>query len=263
MSRSVLYGKPISDSSSVAQAYRAKRYNRKIYPNSLQGTEETAGEVLFYNLMPAITIFTASNGGRTTSYHERWGGAEKPYLIAQDDAWDAAVGEPKRGTGVGMSQLGAVYAAKIGYHYQQILAFYYPHTKLVENYEDKEGIKMALENTTTFSRTLKKGTSGAEVVLLQNILNSLGFSSGTVDGNFGKQTEAAVKSFQKKYGLKEDGIVGSVTGSKLLELYKPEDEPTPEPESDIKDAVEIIKDELLAIQKQVALLKSKIDALIK
>ena len=77
---------------------------------------------------------------------------------------------------------------------------------------------MALENTTTFSRTLKKGTSGAEVVLLQNILNSLGFNCGIVDGNFGKQTDLAVKGFQNKYGLKADGIVGSMTANKLLAL---------------------------------------------
>ena len=103
MSRSVLSGKSISDSSAVAQAYRAPRYNNKVYPNCIKAAEETAGQALFYNLMPAATIYTASNGGRTTSAQERWGGAGYPYLITQDDPWDAAVGKPKNGSGVGMS----------------------------------------------------------------------------------------------------------------------------------------------------------------
>ena len=38
----------------------------------------------------------------------------------------------------------------------------------------------------------------------------------TVDGSFGTQTEAAVKSFQQSKGLDDDGIVGPLTWSKLI-----------------------------------------------
>lgn len=63
---------------------------------------------------------------------------------------------------------------------------------------------------------LKKGATGAEVKTLQRLLNALGCSCGSVDGSFGNQTHNAVIKFQKKYGLVQDGIVGSATWRKLL-----------------------------------------------
>ena len=74
ISRGVLRGKVISDSASIAQAYRAPRYNRNEYQNSLKGAEETAGEVLMYKQKVINSIYTASNGGRSTSAYERWFG---------------------------------------------------------------------------------------------------------------------------------------------------------------------------------------------
>lgn len=65
---------------------------------------------------------------------------------------------------------------------------------------------------------LRKGSKGSNVRALQTLLNGYGYSCGThgVDGNFGSDTEKAVKKYQKAKGLKEDGIVGSKTWSKLL-----------------------------------------------
>ncbi|MFB2935750.1 peptidoglycan-binding protein [Aerosakkonemataceae cyanobacterium BLCC-F154] len=45
---------------------------------------------------------------------------------------------------------------------------------------------------------------------LQDILNCLGYSL-VADGIFGANTEAAVKKFQKDYGLMVDSIVGAKT----------------------------------------------------
>lgn len=252
MSRNVQYGEIISDSSAVAQAYRAARYS-STYKICIQAAQETAGEVLFYNYLPAATIYTASNGGRTVSAKQRWGN-DRSYLIEQNDPWDAATGKPLYGSGVGMSQEGAIYAAKQGYTYKQILSFYYPNTHLGTNYEDKEAIKMALNEVNTITTTLKKGMSGAEVVFLQNILNSLGYDCGTPDGNFGRQTDAAVRAFQKAYGLTVDGIVGAKSAAKLIELYKPQ--------QNTEDGIEIVREELLQLQKEVNALKQKIDALL-
>ena len=53
--------------------------------------------------------------------------------------------------------------------------------------------------------TLKKGSKGEEVKVLQKALNV------TVDGDFGPKTEEAVKTFQKSKGLTLDGIVGPKT----------------------------------------------------
>lgn len=60
------------------------------------------------------------------------------------------------------------------------------------------------------------GSMGTIVSLLQSRLNSIGFSSGNVDGMFGQNTKKAVMNFQKSRKLSVDGIVGRNTWSKLL-----------------------------------------------
>jgi peptidoglycan hydrolase-like protein with peptidoglycan-binding domain len=58
---------------------------------------------------------------------------------------------------------------------------------------------------------LKKGASGEVVRQLQQALKDLGFSPGAVDGEFGSNTEAAVKAFQGEHEIAVDGIVGDIT----------------------------------------------------
>lgn len=55
------------------------------------------------------------------------------------------------------------------------------------------------------------GSTGQTVRQIQTALKNRGYYTGKVDGIFGKLTTAAVKKFQKDYGLKVDGIVGPVT----------------------------------------------------
>ena len=73
------------------------------------------------------------------------------------------------------------------------------------------------------SRTLKRTypcMSGADVRTLQTMLNALGYSCGRVDGKFGDRTKAAVIAFQRRNGLKVDGIVGRATKTRLLSRYR-------------------------------------------
>ena len=58
------------------------------------------------------------------------------------------------------------------------------------------------------------GSSGSDVKKLQEVLNKNGYSLD-VDGKFGPKTQAAVKDYQKKKGLKVDGIVGEKTWGSL------------------------------------------------
>lgn len=53
------------------------------------------------------------------------------------------------------------------------------------------------------------------VKAIQTALKKAGFSPGTIDGIFGKKTEAAVKAFQRARGLVVDGIVGKKTVAAL------------------------------------------------
>lgn len=63
--------------------------------------------------------------------------------------------------------------------------------------------------------TLKKGSSGEAVKLLQKLLNQKRFNCGAADGKFGVKTENAVKQFQKANGLTADGICGKKTWAAL------------------------------------------------
>lgn len=66
----------------------------------------------------------------------------------------------------------------------------------------------------TIKNYLEYGDNGSEVKSLQTKLNKLGYKL-TVDGSFGNATKSAVLSFQKKYGLEQDGIAGKNTINKL------------------------------------------------
>ncbi len=59
--------------------------------------------------------------------------------------------------------------------------------------------------------TLKPGDSGAQVKALQQELASLGYSVGTIDGNYGAATSKAVTAFQRAHHLTADGVVGPAT----------------------------------------------------
>lgn len=128
----------ITDQSSTDQAFRTSRFSNA-YDLAHQAVENTRGVVLFYNgKLVTNANYSASNGGRTVSAQERWGNVVA-YLVAKNDPWDKALsGGKKNGHGVGLSQTGAKYAASIGKSYKEILTFYYPGTKLMNNYGNVE-----------------------------------------------------------------------------------------------------------------------------
>jgi hypothetical protein len=63
---------------------------------------------------------------------------------------------------------------------------------------------------------LRVGSEGEQVKAVQRMLYSLKYYSSTIDGSFGSMTGAAVRSYQKKVGLTQDGVVGANTWKKLL-----------------------------------------------
>ena len=69
---------------------------------------------------------------------------------------------------------------------------------------------------------VKKGSTGAAVEQLQEMLIAQGYSCGKwgADGDFGDDTLKAVKSFQRDHGLEVDGEVGPITWAALLEERK-------------------------------------------
>ena len=68
----------------------------------------------------------------------------------------------------------------------------------------------------TLRRGNKYGIIGISQCILKYIYN-ISIGSSGIDNIFGKDTEKAVKTFQKKNGLTADGIIGPKTWKKLLE----------------------------------------------
>mgnify|MGYP000373429686 CR=1 FL=1 len=71
---------------------------------------------------------------------------------------------------------------------------------------------------------IQRGSSGPDVALVQTWLNGIRDSCTwhaalTVDGTFGANAEKAVREFQLRYGLKEDGKVGANTWNVLYARY--------------------------------------------
>ena len=64
-------------------------------------------------------------------------------------------------------------------------------------------------------RTLKTGCKGEDVRELQSDLNTLNNAGLKEDGDYGKLTKAAVKDFQAKRGIADDGICGPITKAEI------------------------------------------------
>lgn len=59
--------------------------------------------------------------------------------------------------------------------------------------------------------TSRYGSRGSEVTAIQTKLKRWGYYTGAIDGIYGSETLKAVKYFQRKNGLTEDGIAGTKT----------------------------------------------------
>ena len=79
-------------------------------------------------------------------------------------------------------------------------------------------------------RTLRAGSRGPDVRQWQTFLQEKGFYAGALDAAFEAQTAAATEAFQAAEGLKVDGIAGSKTFGRAMQLgldLAPEDPPLP------------------------------------
>ena len=82
-----------------------------------------------------------------------------------------------------------------------------------------------LSDGTWGGTVLRTGSTGSAVEQLQFWLNTLAqytssIPSVTVDGVFGSGTAAAVRAFQRKYGLTVDGVVGQSTWTELYDQFR-------------------------------------------
>ena len=73
-------------------------------------------------------------------------------------------------------------------------------------------------DTAPGSGVLAHGSVGAEVTAMQTALAALGYDLGPygIDGDFGDDTEAALRAFQKKAGLDQSGVYDAKTREALM-----------------------------------------------
>lgn len=64
--------------------------------------------------------------------------------------------------------------------------------------------------------TLKVGSRGVYVLILQDALNALGYTTYTLDGVFGNNTRTALIAYQQNNGLGSDGVAGCRTWTRLV-----------------------------------------------
>lgn len=72
-------------------------------------------------------------------------------------------------------------------------------------------IALILITSDNVDATSKYGSNGNEVIQIQTKLKRWGYYTGSIDGIYGSKTVEAVKYFQRKNGLTQDGIAGPAT----------------------------------------------------
>lgn len=90
--------------------------------------------------------------------------------------------------------------------------------------------------------TLRRGSKGELVKSVQEYLNDEIGAGLEPDGIFGAETEKAVKKFQEKHGLTQDGVVGPKTWAELgVVPEKPDDPGKPEEEKTVRVPVRMLE----------------------
>lgn len=75
--------------------------------------------------------------------------------------------------------------------------------------------KAEFDQATLVASSISWGSRGEEVKTIQTKLKNWGYFDGRVDGVYGEATYRGIMQFQKKHGIKQDGIVGGTTANKL------------------------------------------------
>ena len=84
-------------------------------------------------------------------------------------------------------------------------------------WKELEGISLPVSEESAESASVKN---------LQRVLKAQGFYLGKVDGSFGPRTHRAVKFFQQKMGLKDDGVLNLESYLVLAKVTQPEEVPS-------------------------------------
>lgn len=113
---------------------------------------------------------------------------------------------------------GGVFRKSYSLNYTQIVGYGRPRYAEGSSTTVKPNTNTSKEVCNVELNILRKGDKGEQVKALQLLLigNDCSCGDSGADGDFGSKTVSAVKKYQKKQGLDQDGIVGPATWGKLL-----------------------------------------------
>jgi peptidoglycan hydrolase-like protein with peptidoglycan-binding domain len=93
----------------------------------------------------------------------------------------------------------------------------FPSSTAISSGGDTETVTTVTTTTVAAHPTIQEGSTGADVTVLQQRLNALGYDVGTADGTFGPGTKTQVIKFQTDKGITPaDGVVNATTWNALL-----------------------------------------------
>jgi peptidoglycan hydrolase-like protein with peptidoglycan-binding domain len=118
-----------------------------------------------------------------------------------------------------MSQWGSKDLADQGYQAIAILRNYYGYSIYLDTASRVSGVPSSYPGSAQ-----RYGSRGSAVRTIQRQLNRIAknypaIGTVSVDGIYGRATEAAVRKFQSVFNLTADGIVGRATWYKLSQIY--------------------------------------------
>ena len=125
------------------------------------------------------------------------------------------------------------------------------------------GLSLLVTTSTTLaSPTLKTGSHGHDVMLLQQKLMEIGYAPGAADGVYGSGTERAVAAFQRDQNIHVTGVVNAATwralkGVKSTKTWGVDIQPPA-----VKDTTPTVKAPL-APNNVPILPRSKVDSIIQ
>lgn len=168
---------------------------------------------------------TITSGYRCPTHNKRIGGATGS-RHSKGDAADIVVSGisprevAKYAESIGVRGIGLYESASDGYFThidtRTTKSFWYGQAESPRTtFGGSNTVTTNSSNTSNFTTTtvLSGGMTGSKVKELQEKLIKLGFSCGDAgaDGDYGSVTADAVRNFQRKNGLDEDGIAGPLT----------------------------------------------------
>ncbi len=110
-----------------------------------------------------------------------------------------------------ISEQGDWYKVRYGSYTGYVMKEYLKVTGEVPKAEEPKAEETKPDGSASSTATLRPGDTGQRVKDLQTRLKELGYYTGSIDGKYGNGTKKAVKAFQKKMNLTQDGIAGAKT----------------------------------------------------